>query len=226
MAFDEGYIKDRMLLKVGSQSIGGSTDDTKRRRTVDAIYDGIVYETFHRHIWHFATTRIQLVELATTPAFGWLHQYAYPPGCVRIIKTLDENARTINYDYKREVVLSVSAGKTVETDVMLTDQEKVFVLYVYLRKDPASWPGWFQKLVILSGAKELVGPIKKDDFTALNIKNDLALALSEAKGANAAENLKVGNNLRTIDAGNRDFIEAPTAFMGPKIWNPSSLNRD
>ncbi len=209
MAFDKLYIANRMLLKASAGTISAFGKATKDQRLTEAIYDGIVYEVFHMNVnWHFATTRAQLVELSTTPAFGWDHQFAYPQGVVRIIKTVDKNAKTINYPYKREVVLTVKNKRKIETDVLLTDQTTVFVSYVYLRTNPASWPGWFQKVVILSGAKELIGPVKKDDFTMLNIKNDLKLALSEAKGANGAENMKTGRNARTLDAGQNDFVDA------------------
>ncbi|MEE9365886.1 MAG: hypothetical protein V3W44_04280 [Dehalococcoidales bacterium] len=227
MALDKGYIKDRMLMIVGSQTIGGSTDDTKRARLLDTIYDGIVYETFHMNVnWHFATTRTQLDELSTTPAFGWDHQFAYPQGCVRIIKTVDENARTINYPYKREVVLTVVNGRTKQINVLLTDQVEVFVQYVYLRKDPASWPGWFQELVILKGAKALVGPVKKDDFTMLNIKNDLANAILKAKGANGAENMQTNRNAQTIDMGDRDFVDAAVGLNTVSALGGPFLERD
>ncbi len=215
MALDKGYIKDRMLMKVNAQLISGSIDDTKRARLLDAIYDGIVYEVFHMNVnWHFATTPAQLNEVTPVPIFGWDHQFAYPQGCVRIIKTVDENARTINYPYKREVFLKVVNNTTTEIDVLLTDQTEVFVKYIFLRTNPASWPGWFQRLVILTGAKELVGPVKKDDFTMLNIKNDLHQAILDAKGANGAENMKTGSNGRSLDAGSHAFVNSACRLDG------------
>ncbi len=209
MAFDKLYIANRMLLKASANTLGAFGKATKTQRLTEAIYDGIVYEVFHLNInWHFATVPAQLNELTPVPIFGRAHQFVYPPGCVRIIKTVDENAKEVNYPYERGLFLKPQGSNTVEIDVLLTDQTEVFVKYVYLRTNPASWPGWFQKVVILSGAKELIGPVKKDDFTMLNIKNDLKLALSEAKGANGAENMKTGRNARTLDAGQNDYVDA------------------
>lgn len=229
MAFDQLHIANRMLFRVGSESITSFTagsESTKPQRLIVAIYDSIVEEVFNLNIpWKFATTRKELTEITPVPVFGYDHQFAAPPGYVRIIKTVDENAREINYPYKKEVLLTVVLKKTVETDVFLTDQESMFVEYVYLRANPAAWPGWFRKLVILSGAKELVGPVKKDDFTMLSITRDLKEATLAAKGANGAEDMNTSNEDVDVDLGSDDFVMANQDPEGVDRRSPYSLNR-
>jgi hypothetical protein len=227
MAFDELYIANRMLLMVGAGTISTFPGTaTKTQRLTRAVYDGIVYEVFHMNVrWKFATTRAQLTVLSTTPAFGWLYQYGLPQGIVRIVGTVDENARYIQYPYAREVLLTRSGNKTIETDVLLCDQDEVFIRYVYLRTTPATWPGWFQRLVICAGAMQLVAPVKKDDFTALNVQRQYVDALSKAKGANGAEDTETGDNQADLDLGNTDFADAMANSMRRPVWDTSTRNR-
>lgn len=225
--FDTLYIANRMLLMVGAESISSWGRATKGQRLTELIYDGIVNEVFGFNIpWKFATTRAQLDELSTTPVFGWDHQFAFPQACVRIISTVDEEGDDIHYPYRREVVLTTTLGKTVETDVLLTNQDEVFVKYVYLRANPASWPGWFQRLVILHGAMQLVAPIQKDDFTALNIQRQFVDAYSKAKGANASEDMDTGDQAEDLDMGNTDLVDAVQDAETITVWDTSSENRD
>lgn len=226
--FDKLYIANRMILMVGGQTIASFPGvATKTQRITKIIYDGIVNEVFSFNIpWKFATTRAQLDELATTPVFGYDHQFGFPAVCVRILSTVDEQGDDIHYPYRREVLLTRSGSRTVETDVLLTNQNEVFVKYVFLRANPAAWPGWFQRLVVLHGAMQLVAPVQKDDFTALNIQRQFVDAYTKAKGANASEDLDTGDQARDLDMGNNDFVNAvqDSGIIHP--WNTSSLNRD
>lgn len=226
--FDKLYLANRMILMVGGETISSFPGiATKTQRITKIIYDGIVNEVFHFNIpWKFATTRAQLDELSTTPAFGYDHQFAFPAVCVRILSTVDEEGDDIHYPYRREVLLTRSGSRTVETDVLLTNQDEVFVRYVFLRANPAAWPGWFQRLVILHGAMQLVAPVQKDDFTALNIQRQFVDAYSKAKGANAAEDLDTGDQAADLDMGNSDFVDAVQDSGIIHSWNTNSLNRD
>jgi len=214
-----------MLLMAGQQTEGSLGDNTKAQRIIKELYDGIVKEVFGFNIpYKFASTRAQLTELTATPAFGWDHQFGYPQGCERILQLVDEEGDQIHYPCRREVLLTRSSNKTVETDVLLTDQDEVFVKYLYLRTNPASWPGWFQRLVICHGAMQLVAPIKKDDFTALNIRKQFDEAYSMAKGANGAEDFDTNDLAQDVDLGCTDIVNA----VQPEVvqpWDSRSLNR-
>ena len=173
----------------------------------------------------FASTRAQLAELTATPAFGWDHQFAAPQGMVRVLMTVDEQDDYINYDYRREVLVTRVGTKQTERDVLLTNQDDMFIRYLYARTNPAAWPGWFQRLAILHGARNLVAPSKKDDFTALNLRERFKDAYLKAKGANAAEDTNTDRQTQDIDMGNQDFVDAVYDNANFKIWDTSSENR-
>lgn len=226
MAFDDLYIANRMWTAVGQKTLASFAELSKAGRLTRAFYDGIVNEVFHMNVnWKFATTRAQLTELSATPAFGWDHQFTRPQGCVRIVETVDENGAEINYPYEPETLLTRSGNKTVETDVLLTNQDTMFVRYVYLRTNPKAWPGWFQYLVIMHGALQLVTPVKKDDFTAMHIQQKAIEAFSKAKGANGMEGLDTGDNQWNLDRGNNDVLDAVPDSGIRQPWNVSSVNR-
>ena len=219
MAFDKLYIVNRMAITVGEQTIGSLSKDNKIQRLANSIYDGIVEEVFDFKIpYKFATTRDELTELSSTPAFGYSHQYALPEGCVRILGTEDENGRTIQYPYDREVVIDRTAGRVTETDAVMCDQERVFVRYIILRKNPAAWPGYFRRLVILHGAMQLCAPIKKDDFRSLFIEKQFNKAYSWAKGRNGAEGMETDDNNVDLDLGNTDVINAVQDAERRQTW--------
>ncbi|KKL40782.1 hypothetical protein LCGC14_2367960 [marine sediment metagenome] len=232
MAFDELYIANRMLIKVGAETMSSFPNKlTKTGRLTQAVYDGIVFEVFGMNIpWKFATTRAQLIEI-TDPAvaFGWDHQFALPELIVRNLGTVDEQDDMINYPYKREMIMTVANNRTRVTPVYLTDQDEMFIRYVVWLTDPASWPGWFQALVIAKGAKELLWSVKKDDFKSLDLRKELEDAISAAKGANGSEDMETGDNLMDLDMGNTDILNATDLIAGRTgnrhRFNFRSINR-
>lgn len=219
MAFDKLYIINQIIIAVGAKTLGSLSTDTKAQRVVDSIYDGIVDEVLDFNIpYKFASARAELTELDSTPAFGWSHQYGLPGGCVRILTTEDENGRTIQYPYDREVLITRTDNKVTETDIILCDQEQVFVRYIFLRKNPAAWPGYFRRLVILHGAMQLCAPIKKDDFRSLFIEKQFNKAYKRAKGRNGAEGMETDDNDVNLDLGNTDVIDAVQDSERREIW--------
>jgi len=207
------------MISVGEKTLSSLGTDSKSQRLANAFYDGIVEEVFDFKIpYKFATTRDELTELSSTPAFGYSHQYALPGGCVRILTTEDENGRAIQYPYDREVVIDRTAGRVTETDAVMCDQEQVFVRFIILRKNPAAWPGYFRRLVILHGAMQLCAPIKKDDFRSLYLEKQFNKAYSMAKGRNGAEGMETSDNNVDLDLGNTDIIDA--------VREPEGTRRD
>ena len=73
---------------------------------------------------------------------------------------------------------------------------------------------------------QLVAPVQKDDFTALNIQRQFVDAYSKAKGANASEDLDTGNQAQDLDMGNTEILDAVQDSRIIRPWNTSSLNRD
>jgi len=199
---------NRMLIKIGDKTLSSLGVDAKSQRLAEEIYDSIVDEVFALDIpYKFATSRAQLTQHADAPAFGYDYQYKLPNDCVRIIETVNVDSRLVHYEYRREVYCYTSGGRTVQDDVILCDQEYVYVKYIVKRTSPEIWPPWFRSLVILKGAIDLCPPIAQHDYRKLSLQKDLDAAMDEARAANGAEDMDVDEHGRGLDSGDRNIAE-------------------
>lgn len=206
MAFDKLYVVNRMMIAIGQKTLDNLGTDSKSQRLANDIFDGIVAEVFALPIdWHFATTPAELTKISTDPALGYDHQYKLPDGCVRVISTVDENCRDVHYKYEIGVYCHTENGKMVQDDVLLCDQDEVFIKYIVLRTNPGHWKAWFTKVVILTGACELVMPIEGDDYRALRLQNRLDKALDDARAANGLDGMDVDEDGRDVLDGQKDI---------------------
>ena len=207
MAFDDLYVVNRMMIAIGQKRLSALGEDSKSQRLAEDVYDGIVKEVFELLAPKFATTRAELTALEAAPAFGYDYQYKLPSGCVRILETVDEDSNTVHYEYRREDYVHVENKKTVHDDVLLCDQEECFIRYIVLRTNSGRWPGWFTKVVYLTGAVELVTPIVGDDYRALRLENRLEKAIDEARAADGAEDMDVDATGRDVDSGEQNIAD-------------------
>jgi len=206
MAFDKLYVVNRMMIAIGQKTLASLGTDSKSQRAANDTFDGIVAEVFALPIdYHFATAYAELVKIATDPALGYDHQYKLPDGCVRVISTVDENCRDVHYKYEIGVYCHTENGKMVQDDVLLCNQDEVFVKCIVLRTNPGHWPAWFTKVVILTGACELCVHIEGDDYRALRLQTRLEQALDDARAANGLEGMDVDEEGRDFLAGQKDI---------------------
>ena len=188
MAFDKLYIVNEMMIEIGEKTLQGLGEDAKSQRLATQSYDGTVEEVFALPIpYHFATTRAQLSRLVATPAFGYDYMYYWPEGCFRIIETVNSESKYVKYEFRREVYLHTENGKIVQDDVLLCDQDECYVKFIVLRTNPACWPAWFRRLVILRGACKLCAPLNENDYRKMSLKKDYEEAKDDARAANAAD---------------------------------------
>lgn len=79
-------IANMALLELGGARISNFTDGSKNQGLVTAIWDFAKEYALAAYPWSFAIKRQAGVpELATAPAWGWSHAYAYPPDCLRVL---------------------------------------------------------------------------------------------------------------------------------------------
>ena len=208
MAFGNLYLANRIMIAIGQKTLANLGTDSKSQRLVDDIIDGIIAEVFALPIdYRFATAYAELVQIATDPDFGYDHQYKLPDGCVRVISTFNEEYQEVHYKFERGVYCHVENNKTVQDDVLLCDQDEVFIKYIVLRTNPGHWPAWFMELVILTGACELVMPITGDDYRALRLQKRLEDALADARAANGLDAMDVTEDGRDEFSGEPNIAD-------------------
>jgi len=208
MAFDRLYLANCMLIEIGEKTLPSLGTDSKSQRLAEDIIDGNTAETFALPIdYHFATAYAELTRIAVDPAFGYDHQYKMPDGCVRVISTIDENYQDLKYKYERGVYCHVENGQMVQDDVLLCDQDKVFIKFIVLRTNPGRWPAWFTRLVVLKGARKMCVPLSENDYRKLSIKQDYKEALADAMAANGLDAMNVTEDGRDEFSGEKNIAD-------------------
>lgn len=197
------------LLLIGDRKINSITDKSKRARLADETFDIAMKDVFDLpYDWRFATTRAQLSEMTDEPLFGYDHMYAIPEDSRRIIAMVDESFDIIQFECRRELYRDTSKKPPKEYDVVLTNEETVRIKYVSLRENPASWPGWFVKLVYTRLAVILAEPLKQSKQDREQLRSMFQFALDDAVAGNQSEDADVNSELRNLDIGSTEVVEA------------------
>lgn len=199
------------LIMIGASAVGSLSEDSKSAELANSIYTQCVKECLEIPIdWFFAKCRQQLTQLSATPDFGsYEYYYLKPDNCLRIIATVDENDDTVKYQYEEEIYKQVSGDTTTLLDVMLCNEEEVFIRYIIYRDDPAKYPSWFRRLIAAKIATYLAAPLRggADNYTSFQIEKIWQAALDDAQRGNASHETIIEDN-QDIYEGRHDLTEA------------------
>ena len=96
------------------------TPNTKVEVICSNWYDQTRRSLLRRHTWNFATKRISLARLTTTPAFGWNYEYQLPNDFIRFV-SIGENypMRSESYQIEDSKILIDDSLNTSGTDTSL-----------------------------------------------------------------------------------------------------------
>lgn len=197
------------MLMMGARKISSLTDDTKTAELANSVYDHCAMACFEIPIeWYFAIARNELVQITDAPAFGtYLYQYAKPSGYVRPLAMIDENDDEFEYESKEEVYISPVDG--TKTDVILSNEDYVYLKYIIYRDEPNIYPAWFCNLIAAKIAFFLAAPLRggADNYTSYQIEKLWAMAFDEARIGNASHNIKIENN-ENVERGGHHVLDA------------------
>jgi len=220
MAISKLLIVNLGLAQVGAAKLSSLEDDTKAARLANDIYEFCLLEVADMDIdWKFMTARKKLAALATDPAFGsYDHQYTLPANCRRILNMCDLNGDKVEYPFRREVYVDDS---DIQTDVILTSQDDVYVKFIVLRTDESKYPAWFAKLISDKISMVLAEPMKQRTEIYNKLRFIWDMDLDAAKAGNGAwggadvdksnVNVELGNNdvLNASLGGSSDYTDIP-----------------
>jgi len=207
MAISKIDIINAALLLIGAKKLFSLTDDTKAAELANAMYELARNEIYNLPVnWKFATTRTKLSEYDIEPISGYEHQYELPSGFVRIISTIDDAGDDIEYSYRRELYVRVVGEQENEIDMLLTNEDEVFIKYLRIREDVSKWPTYFTKLVYTNLAVILCEPLKQK----ASKQNQLLLMLEDAyklaREADGMDDSDSDDNNNRFDKGNNDIL--------------------
>lgn len=147
MASDIGIVNSA-LLKIGaSKTIVSLTDDTPNAIKANAIFDIVRDALVRGGGWNFATTRVQLAQSTTIPAFDYDFAYPLPADWLRTLRVYDNDAGGGTVEYR------------IEGTSILSYATEIWLLYLRRVTDPNVMTADFRELLSLKLAVELAIPV-------------------------------------------------------------------
>tara|TARA_R110002020_G_scaffold173776_6_gene364740 strand:- start:3925 stop:4515 length:591 start_codon:yes stop_codon:yes gene_type:complete len=169
----ETDIANVALRLVGGTRITSLTQATPNANAVNDIYTEI-RDNMLEFPWNFATQRVELARLSTTPSFGYDYAYALPADWLYTISIHDNDGGYGTIDYREEQVANQK--------VIATDHSSVYLTYVKRETDPNLMPASFRVALESALARNLAITIANsnvlEDQLAARAEKDLARAKS------------------------------------------------
>lgn len=114
-------IANMALQMLGESRILRVDDTTESGRTVKTFWTTAVQKMVEDHHWNFAIKRTdQLSAEATVPLYGFDYSYPLPADCLLILDVNDDS----------DVIYQIETNTTGDK-VLLTDEDEVYVRYIY-----------------------------------------------------------------------------------------------
>jgi hypothetical protein len=160
------------------------SDTSPEARVARDNYEMLRDSMLREYLWNFSKKRAELSQVAPDPIYGYNNAYAYPADFLRLISVNPINSDTALVKYKLET-LSVAS---VDTPVILTNAENVFLTYVRQVTSVAQFSADFYQALAWRLAAVFATAIKKDAKHADWCLAQFGKQISIAKSTNSIEN--------------------------------------
>jgi hypothetical protein len=165
-------ICSRALTLLGAGAISSFSDGTDAANTCSRLYGTIKESLLSMYPWKFATKKVQLARLNTTPVNEWTYAYQLPgdalgnPEAVFTSSAIGENP--------------INSGWEIYEDTLLTDEATIYIDY---RFDPEEsiYPRYFVMLLIYDLCAHLAEPIT-DQVTKADYWRSVAFGSPQENG--------------------------------------------
>ena len=115
-----------------SKQITDLTQGTKEANACEVIFEELRDSLLEMHNWNFATKRVKLGQLTTTPAFEWEYSYQLPSDFLRAVSIHENSTGMDRIPYKIE-------GNTISSDAA-----DLYLRYISRENDPNKMPATFR----------------------------------------------------------------------------------
>lgn len=176
---DETTVVNGALRRLGQTAITSLTDGSTNANRANDIYAELRDEMLRAHLWNFATKRVKLARLTSTPVFEFSYAYAMPTDWLRTISIHDNDAGVGLLFYRQEQQNS--------QDVIVTDAEAVYLRYIARVTDVNLWAADFVMVMELALARDLAVIIASSNTLADAFAKATAAKLGEAKSLDALD---------------------------------------
>jgi hypothetical protein len=163
------------LTKIGANRIVSLDEGSRNANACAELYPKLRDDLLRSHAWNFATVRLKLARLASTPAFGFAYEYQLPVDWLRTLSVHDSESGEGFVEYR------------VEGRRLRTSAEDVYLRYVHIVTDANEMPSDFREALALMLARDLAIPIAQSNTLREIMGEAFRDALGCAKSTDALE---------------------------------------
>ena len=163
------------LTKIGATRIVALDEGSRNANACAELYPKLRDDLLRSHTWNFATVRLKLARLASTPAFGFSYEYQLPVDWLRTV-SVHGNERGDGF-----------AEYRVEGRRLRSSAEDVYLRYIRIVADANDMPADFREALAAMLARDLAVPIAQSNTLREAMGEAFREALGRAKSADALE---------------------------------------
>lgn len=160
-------------LLVGGPPISDINDNTTSARLTFNLFENIQNDLLRMHPWNFATKRVTLSPLTSSPPYGYAYEFNTPSDMLRLIRV---DLPNMCKDFRLE------GGR------ILANTNTLNLCYVFKNEDISTWPSDFISAVMYELASQIAYPIAKSDTLRNTLEQKAQFKLMLAKFNNSQEN--------------------------------------
>jgi hypothetical protein len=195
-------IANRALTKLGEDRVLLLTDDNKRARTINQMFDDVLDAELRRYRWTFAITRDSLPALADAPAWGYAYKYPLPSDYLALVQVNDIYVRAGN----SSALWSVEAGH-----ILTNIEAPLKVRYIQRVTNPGLFDPMFSEALACKLAMEACETLTQSETKFNRLAEQYKVAVLDAQRQSSIENppdeLPQGS---WLDARNGDYMPGTT----------------
>lgn len=132
MASEVGICNAALQLIKNSKQITSLEQGTKEANACEIVFDELRDAMLEVHNWNFATKRVELAQLTSTPAFEWDYSYQLPSDFLRTVSVHNNSSGRDRIPYK------------IENGVINSDAANLYLRYIARVEDPNLMPATFR----------------------------------------------------------------------------------
>lgn len=145
MAVTEVSICNSALIKVGADRINSLSEQNKRARLCNTLYETMRDDVLAAYPWNFAIARAELSQVDDEPIFGFDYIYQLPSDVLRVLEVQEKD-----YVWK------------IEGAYLLSDEGEIQIKYIRREDDVTKFSMMFAEALAYRLAMELAYPLAQN----------------------------------------------------------------
>lgn len=179
MSVSEVSVANDCLIRLGSEPISALSQECKRAKALNAVWDQTRDAELRRYHWKFAIKRALLSPTSTTPEFEYDYEYDLPADCIKVIGISDDIDEDENAD---DLPFSVEGDKKLRCD-----ESEIYLKYIFRQDDPASWDSCFAEAFALRLAMKIGYALTQSSAVVDSVTKEYTAFVQDARTLSSME---------------------------------------